>query len=58
MIHPSPFAAPWTTPPPVILADEPTAALDTDIGQSVMALPRQIAREKGSAVIASPTISA
>ena len=37
--------------PPVILADEPTAALDTERGQSVMALFRQIAREKGSAVI-------
>jgi len=37
--------------PPVILADEPTAALDTDRGQSVMALFRQIARERGSAVI-------
>jgi len=37
--------------PPVILADEPTAALDTERGQSVMALFRRIAREKGSAVI-------
>jgi len=37
--------------PPVILADEPTAALDTARGESVMALFRQIAREKGSAVI-------
>jgi putative ABC transport system ATP-binding protein len=37
--------------PQVILADEPTAALDTDRGKSVMALFRQIAREKGSAVI-------
>ena len=37
--------------PPVILADEPTAALDTSRGESVMALFRQIAREKGSAVI-------
>jgi len=37
--------------PQVILADEPTAALDTERGQSVMALFRQIAREKGSAVI-------
>ena len=37
--------------PPVILADEPTAALDTERGQSVMTLFRRIAREKGSAVI-------
>jgi putative ABC transport system ATP-binding protein len=37
--------------PQVILADEPTAALDTERGQSVMALFRQIAREKGSAVV-------
>jgi putative ABC transport system ATP-binding protein len=37
--------------PPVILADEPTAALDTERDQSVMALFRRIAREKGSAVI-------
>ena len=37
--------------PQVILADEPTAALDTERGKSVMALFRQIAREKGSAVI-------
>jgi putative ABC transport system ATP-binding protein len=37
--------------PPVILADEPTAALDTERGRSVMALFRRIAREKGSAVI-------
>jgi putative ABC transport system ATP-binding protein len=37
--------------PQVILADEPTAALDTERGKSVMSLFRQIAREKGSAVI-------
>lgn len=37
--------------PPVILADEPTAALDTERGESVMALFRQIAREKGSTVV-------
>jgi len=37
--------------PQVILADEPTAALDTERGKSVMELFRQIAREKGSAVI-------
>lgn len=37
--------------PQVILADEPTAALDTERGKSVMALFRRITREKGSAVI-------
>ena len=37
--------------PPLILADEPTAALDTDRGNKVMALLRRIARERGSAVI-------
>jgi putative ABC transport system ATP-binding protein len=37
--------------PVLILADEPTAALDTERGMKVMALMRRIAREKGSAVI-------
>jgi putative ABC transport system ATP-binding protein len=37
--------------PPLILADEPTAALDTDRGNKVMALLRKIARERGAAVI-------
>ena len=37
--------------PPLVLADEPTAALDTDRGAKVMALLRRIARERGSAVI-------
>jgi putative ABC transport system ATP-binding protein len=37
--------------PPLILADEPTAALDTDRGNKVMALLRRIARERRSAVI-------
>jgi putative ABC transport system ATP-binding protein len=37
--------------PPLILADEPTAALDTDRGTKVMGLLRKIARERGSAVI-------
>ena len=37
--------------PPLILADEPTAALDTDRGAKVMGLLRKIARERGSAVI-------
>ena len=38
--------------PPLILADEPTAALDTERGTKVMALLRKIARERRSAVIA------
>ena len=38
--------------PPLILADEPTAALDTDRGSKVMALLKKIARERRSAVIA------
>jgi putative ABC transport system ATP-binding protein len=37
--------------PRLILADEPTAALDTDRGTKVMALLRKIARERGAAVI-------
>jgi putative ABC transport system ATP-binding protein len=38
--------------PPLVLADEPTAALDTDRGTKVMGLLRKIARERRSAVIA------
>ena len=38
--------------PVLILADEPTAALDTERGTKVMAMLRQIARERRSAVIA------
>jgi putative ABC transport system ATP-binding protein len=38
--------------PPLILADEPTAALDTERGSKVMALLKKIARERRSAVIA------
>jgi putative ABC transport system ATP-binding protein len=37
--------------PPLILADEPTAALDTERGSKVMALLRRIARDRRSAVI-------
>lgn len=37
--------------PPLILADEPTAALDTARGAKVMAMLRRIAREQGAAVI-------
>jgi putative ABC transport system ATP-binding protein len=37
--------------PPLVLADEPTAALDTDRGSKVMGLLRRIARERRSAVI-------
>jgi putative ABC transport system ATP-binding protein len=38
--------------PPIIFADEPTAALDTERGLKVMELLRRVAREKRSAVIA------
>jgi putative ABC transport system ATP-binding protein len=38
--------------PPIIFADEPTAALDTERGLKVMDLLRRVAREKRSAVIA------
>jgi len=37
--------------PPLVLADEPTAALDTERGTRVMALFRKIARERNAAVI-------
>lgn len=37
--------------PAVILADEPTAALDTERGRSVMSLFRRVARERGSSVL-------
>jgi putative ABC transport system ATP-binding protein len=38
--------------PPIILADEPTASLDTERGTKVMDLLRRIAREGRAAVIA------
>ncbi|MDP2752349.1 MAG: ABC transporter ATP-binding protein [Rhodocyclaceae bacterium] len=38
--------------PPLILADEPTASLDTERGTKVMELLRRIARERKTAVIA------
>lgn len=38
--------------PPLILADEPTASLDTGRGTKVMGLLKQIARERQAAVIA------
>ena len=38
--------------PSVILADEPTAALDSENGQSVMALLQEIAKDKTRAVLA------
>ena len=38
--------------PAVILADEPTAALDSENGQQVMALLAKIAKDKGRAVLA------
>ncbi len=37
--------------PPLILADEPTASLDTSRGLKVMAMLRSIAKERNSAVI-------
>ncbi len=37
--------------PVLILADEPTAALDTERGMKVMGLLKKIARERGTAVI-------
>jgi putative ABC transport system ATP-binding protein len=37
--------------PAVILADEPTAALDTERGKAVMELLRRLGREHGAAVI-------
>jgi len=37
--------------PAVLLADEPTAALDTDRGKSVMTLLRRLSREKNTAVV-------
>jgi putative ABC transport system ATP-binding protein len=37
--------------PALLLADEPTAALDTERGMKVMGLLRRIARERRSAVI-------
>jgi putative ABC transport system ATP-binding protein len=37
--------------PAFILADEPTAALDTERGQAVMALLRSLGRERNAAVI-------
>jgi putative ABC transport system ATP-binding protein len=38
--------------PPLILADEPTASLDTERGSRVMALLKRVAREKHSAIVA------
>ncbi len=38
--------------PPLIFADEPTAALDTGRGMKVMALLKRVAREKRSAIVA------
>ena len=37
--------------PPLILADEPTAALDSQRGRAVMELFRKVAQEQGTAVV-------
>jgi putative ABC transport system ATP-binding protein len=37
--------------PPIILADEPTAALDSESGQNVMQILTGLARERGRAVV-------
>lgn len=37
--------------PPLILADEPTASLDTERGLQVMELLRKVAAERGSAIV-------
>src|SRR5437667_334207 len=37
--------------PPVILADEPTAALDSHSGRAVMDVLKALARERGRAVV-------
>src|SRR5262249_60535535 len=37
--------------PPVILADEPTAALDSQSGRSVMNLLQQLAHERNRAIV-------
>jgi putative ABC transport system ATP-binding protein len=37
--------------PPLVLADEPTASLDPDSSDTVMALMSELAREQGSAVL-------
>lgn len=39
------------TEPKILLADEPTGALDTETGKQVMALFREINKEKGTTVI-------
>ena len=46
-----PSPAPWPTSPSLILADEPTAALDSHRGRQVMELFRKVAHEQGAAVI-------
>jgi putative ABC transport system ATP-binding protein len=38
--------------PPIVFADEPTAALDTERGMKVMGLLRRVAQDRRSAVIA------
>ena len=40
-----------TGDPPVLLADEPTAALDAASGQNVLEILRRLAEERGRAVV-------
>lgn len=45
------IARAMVTDPKILLADEPTGALDTETGKQVMALFRRINKEKGTTVI-------
>lgn len=47
------LAAALAKAPALLLADEPTAALDSARGRAAMALLRQLARERGTAVVLS-----
>ncbi|HSY41669.1 MAG TPA: ABC transporter ATP-binding protein, partial [Polyangia bacterium] len=40
-----------STDPRVILADEPTGSLDSETGESVLTLIRDLARERGTTVL-------
>ena len=47
----SPSRARWRARPSVILADEPTAALDSENGKAVMALLSEVAKDKGRGIL-------